>query len=94
MKKERLDLNNSNNLFKTSEFILICVLSCLGIPIEALERDCRNPDKVIAVFKKTESMDKILEDFWKRQIKVEPISFWATVREIKSRIRSEAEYDY
>ena len=93
MKKE-LDFNNIDNFFKTSEFTLMCVLSCLNFPIEAFARDGRNPQKVIAIFKRTASLDRTIEDFWKRQTKVEPISFWATVREIKSRIRSEAGYDY
>jgi len=92
MKKE-LDFNNQNNYFKTSEFTLMCVLSCLSFPIEAFARDPRSPEKVIAIFERTGKLDKAIEDFWARKIKVEPISFWATVREIKSRIRSEA-YDY
>ncbi len=92
MKKE-LDFNNQNNYFKTSEFTLICVLSCLNFPIEAFARDSRNPEKIIAIFQKTEKLSRAVENFWERKIKVEPISFWATVREIKSRIRSEA-YDY
>lgn len=93
MKKE-LDFNNQNNFLKTSEFTLICVLSCLNFPIEAFARDPRNPEKVIAIFKRTEKLDKVIQDFWKREIKVEPISFWATAREIKSRIRSESGHDY
>ena len=82
---------STTEFFRCPEFTLISTLVYLGFSIEALEPDPKIPGKIIAIFRRREELDKTLELFWSRQIKVEPISYWETVREVKGRIRSVTE---
>lgn len=77
-----------NKLFKTSEFILICTLVYRGVAIKEFESDPMNPRRAVAVFAYSKKLElekiKLLEG----KTKVEPVRFWAIVREVKGRIRS------
>ncbi len=73
--------------FKTSEFILICVLAYHEIPIKAFESDPINPRRAVAVFASSKELEAIQSRLFAGEIAVEPIRFWATVRDVKGRIR-------
>lgn len=90
MRQETL---KTNDFFRCPEFTLICALVYFGFPIEAFEKDQKAPERVIAAFKRTDDLDQFLANFWNRQIKVEPISFWETVRQVKARIRASINYE-
>ena len=75
------------NLFKTSEFILICVLAYLEIPIKAFESDPINPRRAVAVFVSSKELEAIQNRLFAGEMAIEPIRFWSTVRDIKGRIR-------
>ncbi|MEK7183591.1 MAG: hypothetical protein AAB776_03070 [Patescibacteria group bacterium] len=73
--------------FKTSEFILICVLAYHEIPIKAFESDPINPRRAVAVFAFSKDLEAIQSRLFEGEVSVEPIRFWSTVRDVKGRIR-------
>ncbi len=80
-------MKSKEKLFKTSEFILICVLAYREIPIKAFESDPINPRRAVAVFVSSKELEEIQGQLFSGEIIVEPIRFWATVRDVKGRIR-------
>lgn len=79
--------SKEKNLFKTSEFILICVLAYHEIPIKAFESDPINPRRAVAVFVSSKELEAIQNRLFTGEMTVEPIRFWSTVRDVKGRIR-------
>ena len=80
--------SNEKNLFKTSEFILICALAYHGEVIESFESDPINPRRAVAVFAYSKELDEIRGKLFSGALDVEPIRFWNLVRELKSDIRN------
>jgi len=75
---------NDNESFSSSDFALVTALYYLGFPIEALDRQ---PDgRVNFVFHHTHELDTTVEGFWKKDLRVEPSSYFSATKEIKSRI--------
>ncbi len=80
--------SNENNLFKTSEFILICTLVYNGVVVKEFESDPINPRRAVAVFAYSKKLETEKAKLLEGKTKVEPVRFWATVREVKGRIRA------
>lgn len=83
MKHENLQLEN---YYQTSDLNL-CVTISLWYPIEAIDRT--NPRKATFLFKRDEKLDELLELYWKRQLKVEPQTYFSQLKAIKARLYSE-----
>lgn len=63
----------------------LCVaLQCYGYEIEALNRE--NVARVEFIFKRDKTIDGVIQDFWKHQLRVEPATFAHLWKETKSRI--------
>jgi len=73
-----------NNFFKSSDLSLIATTQLFGYPIEALDRE--NPNKIQFVIKHDENLDKIVQAFWSRSLSVEPLAYFESLKNIKSRI--------
>lgn len=86
MKKDAMK-SKEKSLFKTSEFILICVLAYHEIPVKVFESDPINPRRAVAVFASSKELEEIQGRLFAGEIVVEPIRFWSTVRDVKGRIR-------
>jgi len=74
------------DLYQSNDLNLVCVLS-LTFPIEAIDRT--NPHKATFLFKRSEQLEKLLESYWRRELKVEPQSLFAQLKIIKTRLYSE-----
>lgn len=72
------------NYFKSSDICLCSALCCFDYQIEKVIKD--NPSKVIFVIRKNEKLDELINKYFTHQLKVEPLSFFNFLKEIKTRI--------
>jgi len=70
--------------FKTSDISLCSALCCYGYQIEAVDR--QNKSKAIFLIKRDENLDGLIQLYFTHQLKVEPLSFFNFLKEIKTRI--------
>lgn len=78
-------MNNKNhNYFETQSLPLAVSIICHNIPLDSLKKD---PDgKCTFYFIQTPELTEIVQLYWQRALKIEPILFWETARFVKSRI--------
>lgn len=72
-----------NEYYETNDMVLAGTLA-LAYPIELIDKS--DPRKVRFSFKRDDGLDGYIEEFWKGQIRVEPLSFFNSIKTIKSRI--------
>ena len=72
------------DFFKTSDIALCAALCCYGYQVEAIDR--RNPSKVAFFIKRDDKLDEIIQSYFTHRLKVEPLSFFNYLKEIKTRI--------
>jgi hypothetical protein len=70
--------------FKSSDISLCATICCYGYQIEAIDR--QNPSKAVFLIKRDEQLDGLIKLYFTHQLKVEPLSFFNFLKEIKSRI--------
>lgn len=58
--------------FSTPDLNLAVVIS-LSYPLDCIEK--LSDKKSVFVFKREEGLDQLMESFWKRELRVEPIQF-------------------
>ncbi|MBM2820827.1 MAG: hypothetical protein HW405_587 [Candidatus Berkelbacteria bacterium] len=76
-------LGKENICFKTADLALASAIN-LFQPLESLDRtDSR---KVLFIFPNNEQTEKIVDSYWKRQLKVEPLDYFNSLRSIKARL--------
>ncbi len=83
MKQEYL---KENDFYKTSDLALATVLS-LFYPLEAVDRT--NSRRAFFIFKRSQELDALIEKYYKRQLKIEPATFFERLSFIKSRLYAE-----
>jgi len=69
--------------YETSDLALATAIS-LWYPIEAL--DHTKPRKTKFIFIRKNGLDKIVETFWKRQLKIDALSYFNQLKMVKSRL--------
>ncbi|OGH32969.1 MAG: hypothetical protein A2953_00940 [Candidatus Levybacteria bacterium RIFCSPLOWO2_01_FULL_36_54] len=79
---------NIKEYYSTSDLALTATLS-LFYSIEAIDR--QNPYKAQFLFKRDEQLDKLIEAYWRGELKVNPQVYFNQLKVIKSRIY-EGEY--
>jgi len=70
--------------FKTSDICLASALCCSGYQIEAIDRN--EPPKAVFLIERDEQLDSLIQLYFTHQLKVEPLSFFGFLKEIKTRI--------
>jgi hypothetical protein len=70
--------------FKSSDICLCAALCCYGYQIEAIDK--QNPSKAVFLIKRDEQLDDLIQLYFTHQLKVEPLSFFSFLKEIKTRI--------
>ncbi len=83
------DENIRSSFFETSDLPLSTTLVALGFAPHHL--DVSNPQRAIFFFTTSDSLQVVVANFWVGNVVVEPKLFWNTQRDLKSRIRNEAE---
>jgi len=83
MTKENLDLKD----YYASSDLGISTTISLFYPIAVIDRT--NPHKANFIFKRDEGLDKLIEAYWKNELKVDPLAYFNQLRVIKSRLYEE-----
>lgn len=73
-----------NSNFETTDFCLASTLACIGFLLEKVDRT--NPERAIFIFSKNNKLEKAIEKFWRKEMRVDPLAFNAAQRELKNRI--------
>ena len=76
----------TENYYSTSDLSLATSIS-LFYPLDSIDK--KNPYKAEFLFKRDDSLDKLIEAYWKRELKIEPQAFFAQLKFIKSRLYSQ-----
>lgn len=74
---------STQNTFSTSDLALATILS-LYYPIDSIDRT--NPHKALFLFKREEELDGLVESYWRKQLQVEPQTYFNQLKVIKSRL--------
>ncbi len=85
MTQENLRLKD---FYASSDLALAATIS-LWYPIEAIDTT-KNPRKATFLFKRAEEFDELLEAYWRRELKVEPQTYFNQLKAIKARLYSES----
>ena len=72
------------NYFKSSDIALCSALCCYGYQIESVKKD--NPAKAVFLIKRDEKLENLINLYFTHQLKVEPLSYFNFLKEIKVRI--------
>ncbi len=77
---------NENDSFETGDMPLAALLAYCGYSIEAIDKS----DHLRAefTFGRDEKMAGIIQLYWRKQLKVEPIRYFSCIKEIKSRLHN------
>ena len=82
---------NPNELpvIKTSDFNLASTLYCLGFSIDGIDKTDRK--RVVFIYKKTSDLEVALRKYWNHELRVDPLDFERSRREIEGQIRTDYE---
>jgi len=77
-------LLQEKKLIKSSDIALCSALLCLGYNIQKVER--QNSGKAIFSIEKDEKIDSLIQRFFNHELKVDALSYFNFLKEIKTRI--------
>lgn len=80
------DYLSLNDYYSTPDLALAAAIS-LWYPIEAIDK--ANPSKALFLFKRDESLNQLIETFWKQELRIEPQAYFNQLKVIKSRLYAE-----
>ncbi len=73
---------DENVLFKTSDLPLASALRCMGAVVEAVDR--QDPSRAVFNFRREKGLDGLVQAFWAHELKVDPIAYFAAIKELKA----------
>jgi len=76
-------LKLNNDLYFTSDLSLVTTIS-LFFPIEKIDRS--NIRKAIFIFKKTPELEKLIDQYFRNEIKISPQVYFNQLRVVKARL--------
>jgi len=79
-------MTNQKITFVTNDLALTAALS-LFYPIEEVDRT--NPRKAQFLFCRDAELDKLVDEFWKGEMRVDPQQFFNQLRVVKARLYGE-----
>lgn len=72
-----------NDYYSTSDLSLAAAIT-LFYSLEVVDRT--NPRKAQFLFKRNESLDQFIEAFWRKELKVDPQTYFNQLKTIKARL--------
>lgn len=75
----------TNELYEVNDLALATTIS-IFFPIDCIQK--KKDKRVIFFFKRTPELEKLVEGYWRRELKIEPQMFFYQLKLIKSRIYS------
>lgn len=83
MNQENLSLSD---FYSTPDLALATAIS-IWYPIDSIDRT--NPAKAQFLFKRNSNLDQLIENYWKRELRIEPQAYFSQLKIIKSRLYGE-----
>ena len=83
MNQENLSLSD---FYSTPDLALAPAIS-IWYPIDSIDRT--NPAKAQFLFKRNSNLDQLIENYWKRELRIEPQAYFSQLKIIKSRLYGE-----
>ena len=80
------DIIYEKDFYRTADLALASAIF-LFYPLETLDK--QNPRKAQFLFRQSEGLNQIVEQFWKGELKVEPQAYFNALRIIKARLYGE-----
>ena len=77
---------NINDYYSTFDLAQATAIS-LWYPIDAIDRT--NPRKASFLFKRDTKLDELISTYWKRELRIEPQTYFNQLKAIKARLYSE-----
>lgn len=79
-------MDQNKHSYETNSLVLASTLVCLGIPLDSVVKS--SGGKSLFRFNRSNNpdLDQIIQNFWQKTLKIEPNSFWESIRFLKSRI--------
>ncbi len=74
----------NKSFYETSDLALATALS-LWYPIEEIDRS-NNPRKAFFIFRKTPELEKLIDQYFRNEIKISPQVYFNQLRAIKARL--------
>jgi len=71
--------------FRCQDMALASACQLFGFPIVAIDRQAGNKSAVFIIERK-EGLDNLIEAFWTRELRVDPLSYWEHCRSVKNRL--------
>lgn len=84
-----MNLNNNKTFFETSILPLAGAIICCGISLDSVVKDPGGKSVFIFDRSNNPDLDQVIQNFWKKSLRIEPNAFWEAVRFLKSRIYGE-----
>lgn len=78
-----LQMNNDENYYSTSDLALASALS-ISEHIEKIDKT--NPKRLLFSFKSSEKLQHKVDQYWKKELKIEPQSYFNQIRLLKTLI--------
>ena len=72
------------DFYNTSDIALCSALCCYQYQIETIDK--QNPYKAIFLIRRDDKLDDLIQLYFTHRLKVEPLSFFNFLKEIKTRI--------
>ena len=72
------------DLYKSSDIALISAICYGGYQIESIDR--QNPSKLVFSIKRDANLDNLIKDYFAHQLKVDALSYFNCLKEIKVQI--------
>jgi len=73
----------NKNYYQTSDLSLATTIS-LFCPIEDIDRS--NPRKALFIFRKTPELEKLIDQYFRNEIKISPQTYFNQLRVVKARL--------
>lgn len=70
--------------FETTDIALVSTLYYYGCKIEAINK--KNPSRAIFILERSADLDRLIQGFWTHTLQVEPLAFFNSLKEIKTRL--------
>ena len=78
------EISKENDFFKSSDLSLVATLQLYGYQIEAMDRS--NSEKIVFIIKRDDELDKLIQAFWSRSLRVCPLTYFESLKATKARI--------
>lgn len=78
--------NKNENYYRTSDMALATVLSLTHV-IEDVDR--RDPRRATFKFRHTADLNKVVDMYWKHELRIDPLQFFNQLKLLKSRLYGE-----